>query len=101
MPRSWRHRSPPRRVTHMNWEMMNIKCTKYFLAIRNRPDRAAIKIEWIAEAIANPLFAERQKDGRVRHWVWVEEVQKFLRVVLLPDRETVHNAFFDRGFREE
>jgi len=24
-----------------------------------------------------------------------------LRVILLDDGETVHNAFFDRGFREE
>ena len=23
---------------------------------------------------------------------------KYLRVILLPDRETVHNAFFDRTF---
>ena len=23
---------------------------------------------------------------------------RYLRVVLLPDRETVHNAFFDRSF---
>jgi hypothetical protein len=25
---------------------------------------------------------------------------KYLRVVLLEDAETVHNAFFDRSFRE-
>ena len=25
--------------------------------------------------------------------------ERFLRVVLLADGETVHNAFFDRGFR--
>ena len=25
---------------------------------------------------------------------------KFLRVILLEDGETVHNAFFDRSFRE-
>jgi len=26
---------------------------------------------------------------------------KYLRVILLEDEETVHNAFFDRGFRKE
>jgi hypothetical protein len=31
----------------------------------------------------------------------VEEVHRYLRVILLDDEETVHNAFFDRGFREE
>jgi hypothetical protein len=24
---------------------------------------------------------------------------RYLRVILLPDGETVHNAFFDRGFK--
>ena len=80
---------------------MLIKCTQYFLSVRNRPDRAAIKVEWIARAIAQPLFAETQQDGRIRHWIWVEEVRRYLRVILLDDGETVHNAFFDRGFREE
>jgi len=31
----------------------------------------------------------------------VKELNKILRVVLLEDGETVHNAFFDRSFREE
>ncbi len=80
---------------------MGFKCTQYFLSVRERPDRASIKVEWIAEAIANPLASEVQSDGRVRHWLWVEEQHKYLRIVLLADRLTVHNAFFDRGFREE
>jgi hypothetical protein len=25
--------------------------------------------------------------------------ERYLRVVLLPDGETVHNAFFDRGYK--
>jgi hypothetical protein len=29
----------------------------------------------------------------------VKEEAKWLRVILLADRETVHNAFFDRDFR--
>jgi hypothetical protein len=78
-----------------------IKCTRYFLVIRARPDRAAIREEWIAAAVAHPLRSERQRDGRVRRWIWVEEVHKYLRVILLEDEETVHNAFFDRGFKEE
>jgi hypothetical protein len=40
-----------------------------------------------------------QADGRIRRWVQIPEMEnRFLRVVLLPDGETVHNAFFDRGF---
>ncbi len=44
----------------------------YFIAIRNRPDRDIIQDEL---------------GGR------------YLRVILLSDGETVHNAFFDRGFK--
>jgi hypothetical protein len=31
--------------------------------------------------------------------VIAEMENRYLRVVLLPDGETVHNAFFDRGFK--
>ncbi|MBN1461796.1 MAG: hypothetical protein JXA57_19875 [Armatimonadetes bacterium] len=78
-----------------------MKCTRYFFSVRERPDRAAIRVEWIATAVSNPLCAQTQNDGRIRHWIWVEEVHRYLRVILLEDGETVHNAFFDRGFREE
>jgi len=47
-----------------------MKTTAYFRYTRSRPDRAGILEEWI------------------------------LRVILLEDGETVHNAFFDRDFRE-
>ena len=41
---------------------------------------------------------EIQADGRIRKWSWVEEKRAFLRVILLEDGETVHNAFFDRRY---
>nr|WP_198005414.1 hypothetical protein [Hydrogenivirga sp. 128-5-R1-1] len=44
---------------------------------------------------------EVQKDGRIRRWIYIEEADKYLRVVFLPDGETVHNAFFDRNFNKE
>jgi hypothetical protein len=37
----------------------------------------------------------------MRIWKRIEEEGKFLRVILLPDGETVHNAFFDRSFKGE
>ena len=55
--------------------------------------------EWLERAITNPLREQIQADGRIRHWVKIEEMEgRYLRVVLLPDGETVHNAFFDRRF---
>jgi len=76
-----------------------MKFTKYFSHIRQRPDRAKIRMEWIEETIKNPTYTEFQSDGRVRKWKKIEEEGKFLRVILLSDGETVHNAFFDRGFK--
>ena len=77
-----------------------MKFTEYFLFVRKRPDRAIIKEEWILQTIKNPLKTEIQSDGRIRKWSFVEEVGKYLRVILLEDGETVHNAFFDRNFKE-
>jgi hypothetical protein len=56
-----------------------VKFTRYFEAMSKRPDREVIRIGcWAPVA---------EMDGR------------YLRVILLPDGETVHNAFFDRSFR--
>jgi len=78
-----------------------MKFTQYFLYIRKRPDRAIIKNEWIKDTIDNPSHTEVQSDGRIRKWKKIPQEGKFLRVILLPDGQTVHNAFFDRSFKGE
>ena len=50
--------------------------------------------------MASPVRRETQPDGRIRHWVYVAELGRYLRVVTLEDGETVHNAFPDRDFQE-
>jgi hypothetical protein len=73
--------------------------TEYFRAVRQRPDRAIIRDEWIQLAIETPIREAVQADGRIRRWCLVPEAgDRALRVVLLPDGVTVHNAFFDRSF---
>lgn len=67
--------------------------------MKARQDRAAIKDEWVQRAVKAPMREARQADGRFRRWVQIPEMEnRFLRVILLEDGETVHNAFFDRGF---
>jgi hypothetical protein len=78
-----------------------MKFTQYFLHIRQRPDRAIIQLGWIEETINNPEFTLIQSDGRIRKWRKIKDQGKFLRVILLEDGETVHNAFFDRTFKGE
>jgi hypothetical protein len=57
--------------------------------------------EWIERVIKNPLLEEIQADGRIRRWARITEMDnRALRVILLEDGETVHNAFFDRNFKE-
>ncbi|MGA1842990.1 MAG: hypothetical protein ACMUIS_00320 [bacterium] len=78
-----------------------MKTTKYFEYTRKRPDRSQIKNEWIKFVIHKPAKTEIQSDGRIRKWAKISEVNRYLRVILLEDGETVHNAFFDRAYKEE
>ena len=59
-------------------------------------------MEWIEYVINHPVRQEIQDDGRIRRWALIKEADyRYLRVILLEDGETVHNAFFDRSFKEE
>ena len=56
--------------------------------------------EWIERVVAAPLKEYVQADGRIRRWASIPEMEnRYLRVILLSDGETVHNAFFDRRFQ--
>src|SRR5262245_37533420 len=81
-----------------------LKTTRYFeeQVLRKRP---YIQREWCRDILATPIRRVVQADGRVRFWGRIilsgEARPRFLRVVTLEDGETVHNAFFDRNFRED
>ncbi len=62
--------------------------------------RSYLRLEWCERVLRAPARRELQEDGRVRYWGYIDELEKYLRVVTLEDGETVHNAFPDRGFRE-
>ncbi len=64
--------------------------------------RPYIRREWCERVLRNPIRREVQPDGRIRLWGIIPEWDdRALRVVTLPDGETVHNAFPDRRFRTE
>ncbi len=77
-----------------------MKFTDYFLHTRQRPDRREIKQEWIEQVFYQHEFEEAQLDKRMRRWAYISEVGKYLRIVILEDGETIHNAFFDRSFNK-
>ncbi len=75
-----------------------MKTTRYFeeQVLMKRP---YLKREWCEQAIQNPIRKVVEPNGRIRHWCYIEELDKYLRVVTLDDGETIHNAFPDRNFK--
>jgi hypothetical protein len=64
-----------------------------------RSDRRDIEPGYVQRVIDQPTRRDIQADGRFRLWGYVVERQRWLRVIVEPDGETVHNAFWDRKFR--
>jgi hypothetical protein len=59
-----------------------------------------IRDEWLQRVVTASVKETVQRDGRIRRWAPIREMEnRYLRVVLLPDSETIHNAFFDRSFK--
>ena len=78
--------------------MIEYKFTEYFEkeVLRKRP---YIKKEWCIQVIENPIKVEKQENNRYRFWGYIEEMEnRDLRVITLEDKQTIHNAFFDRRF---
>lgn len=81
-----------------------MKTTRYFeeQVLRKRP---YIRREWCQQVLTAPIRRQVQADGRIRFWGKINpegaSAPRVLRVVTLDDGETVHNAFFDRNFRED
>ncbi len=75
-----------------------MKTTDYFeQTLLERPE---IQSQWCQRAIASPLKRVVQQNGRISYWAIVPEAgDRVLRVILLEDDETFHNAYFDRNFR--
>jgi hypothetical protein len=88
------------RVDDVGYEhiLSMVPTTRYFRenVLAKRP---YIRLERCDAAVSNPIRREVQPwDGRVRHWIWIAELERYLRVVTLSDGVTVHNAFPDRRF---
>ena len=75
-----------------------METTEYFKESVPRKHPEASRENWIQEVLREPAEREFQPNGRIRHWGYVAEARRWLRVVTLADGVTVHNAFFDRGY---
>lgn len=81
----------------------HVEVTTYFRT-KVLPQRAYVTVDLCRSVLAGPLRCQPQADGRIRYWGRVTLPggmgERILRVVTLADG-TLHNAFVDRGFRED
>jgi hypothetical protein len=73
--------------------------TSYFetQVMRKRP---YLTKEMCMGVVRSPIRVESQDGDRYRFWGSVNELQgRFLRVVMLSDKLTIHNEFLDRRFQ--
>lgn len=75
-----------------------MKFTKHFLE-DVFPKRPYLTDELLDEIIRNAIKTEIQEDNKIKIWGFSSVHNKFVRVILLEDGETVHIAFFDRNFK--
>lgn len=79
--------------------MDKYRFTEYFekQVLRKRP---YIQKEWCVRVIEAPIRSEPQEKNRHRFWGEIPELPgRYLRVVTLEDKVTIHNAFPDRRFK--
>ena len=51
-----------------------MKFTHYFQVMRQRPDRAIIRLDWILRVMEHPVRQVIQEDGRIRRWAPIGEM---------------------------
>ena len=79
--------------------MVEYKFTEYFERQVLRK-RSYLKKEWCIHVIENAVRSEPQEHNRYRFWAPIPEIgNRYLKVITLDDKITIHNAFPDRGFK--
>lgn len=79
--------------------MPGFKFTDYFEheVLRKRP---YLRREWCISVLEKPLRSEPQEGNRWRFWGKIPELDgRYLRVITLEDKVTIHDAFPDRRFQ--
>lgn len=78
--------------------MVSYSFTRYFEneVLRKRP---YLRKAWCVYVVEHAVRVEPQEQNRYRFWAAIPELGgRYLRVVTLADKRTIHNAFPDRGF---
>lgn len=78
---------------------MTYRFTPYFEneVLRKRP---YLTKDLCTRVVDQPVRVEPQESNRYRFWAIVPELGgRYVRVVTLADKTTIHNAFLDRRFK--
>ena len=79
--------------------MAEYRFTEYFetAVLKKRP---YLRKEWCIQVVDHPIRSEPQEHNRYRFWGEIAELKgRYLRVITLEDKRTIHNAFPDRRFK--
>jgi hypothetical protein len=93
------HATPARRAEYPCRVAQAYRFTEYFEkeVLRKRP---YLTKDVCIRVVEQPIRDEPQEGNRHRFWAAVPELgNRYLRVVTLADRVTIHNAFPDRRFK--
>lgn len=63
-------------------------------------ERTYLSEELCEDVVKNYIYKELQLDGRIKYWGYVPQYDKYLRVVLEEDGETILTAHFDRNLKK-
>ncbi len=77
---------------------MKLKMSEHYIEYSS-PQRDYLTIELCEFVVENHIKKQNQIDGRMRYWAYIEKYNKYLRVVVDVDNETIITAHFDRNFK--
>lgn len=78
----------------------SVKTTRYFDLRMQHPTRQDITKEMCERVVAHPDAVIEQGNGEWQLWGFINEIGRYLRVIITSDREALVNAFWDRNFKE-
>ena len=80
----------------------NLEFSRHFVEDRgHRPDRSEITMALCQQIIENPIKEESQDDGSINFWGYVGELDRYLKIVVNPEKREIVTAYFDRVFRRK
>jgi hypothetical protein len=77
-----------------------VKLSEHFI-LYSLKEREYLTVELCELVVKESIYSEIQDDGRIKYWGYVPEYDKYLRVVIEPDGETILTAHFDRNFKNK